>query len=327
MSWVLGWDLPGAYHLWFWLHDLLAIGSAIVLWLWWRPFGERVAWVIAVLFALMTAIPNNHAMGQANFPGLILSLAGLWQTERKRPIQGGMLMGAACMLKMSPALFVVWWMVRREWTAVGAAIAAGVALSFLSLPFAGPAVQWHFYTGILPTFSSGDYNGLSVAIELFGNHSLPNLLDQIAPSAGDTLSPVARILSAVLGLGLVGGAAWWFRDPAPDAFARAAQASCFGVLLLLLPVYTYEHHLVFALPAAVISVLAVHDGRLGPRWAIPVGICVTLLLFDLQVLKGMSRSLPDPIWFLSGVVRELKFVALLGLLASTLRVGRPERLA
>ena len=98
-------------------------------------------------------------MGQANFPGLLLALAGLWQAEKDREWLGGALMGAACMLKMSPALWVVWWLARQRWRAAAGAVLCGAALSLLVLPLAGPSVQLRFYTEILPTFGSGDYNG------------------------------------------------------------------------------------------------------------------------------------------------------------------------
>ncbi|MEZ4234914.1 MAG: glycosyltransferase family 87 protein [Myxococcota bacterium] len=328
-SWVRGFELPQAFHLWFWLDELCAVAVGIALWRWWRPLGTQVGPVIAVVMGLMTAIPNNHAMGQANLPGMLLAITGLWQVERGRRELGGVLMGAACMLKMSPALFVAWWLVRREWTAVIAAVATGVALSVLSLPFAGPAVQWNFYTHVLPTFSNGDYNGLAVPIGLFGNHSIPNLLDGILPTPAATLSPAAQWAASLVNAGLLGllGWAFWPRDAGagddPDAlrFRYAAQASCVGVLLLLLPVYTYEHHLVFAIPAAVLSVLAVQQGRLPRTWAVPVGLAVAVLLFDLQTIKGLAEAMPPALVAVGAVLRELKFGALVLLLASTERLG------
>jgi hypothetical protein len=330
-SWVRGFDLGEAYHLWFWLDELCAIAAGIALWRWWRPLGWEVGPLIAVVMALMTAIPNNHAMGQANFPGLLLAIGGLWQTDRGRPKLGGALMGAACMLKMSPALFVVYWLVRREWTAVGAAVATGAALSVLSLPFAGPAVQWGFYTEVLPTFSNGLYNGLGISIGLFGNHSLPNVLDAIAPHPSNVLSPAAQWAASILNAALLALLAWafWPRDAGtgtrrgapPDPLRRAAQASCYGVLLLLMPVYTYEHHLVFAIPAMVVSILAVAQGRLRAGWAAPIGLAVAVLLFDLQGLKAMAEGVPPALLAVGAVLREAKFGALVLLLASTERIG------
>jgi alpha-1,2-mannosyltransferase len=283
--------------------------------------------VIALLLALMTAIPNNHAMGQANFPGLLLALAGLWQAERGRPQVGGVLMGIACMLKMSPALFVLLWLVRREWVAAGMAVLTGALLSLLVLPIAGLGVQWRFYTQILPTFSSGWYNGLSVPIGLFGNHSIPSWINDVFPGGGHVLTPTAQALSTLLGLGTLTVTLWTFRgraEPVRDPLVRAAQAACVGVVLLLLPVYTYEHHLVFALPAAVVAIVAALRGRLT-EWAVVIaGLCVAVLLIDLQALRGWSEGLPDVLWAFGRVLRELKFLALIGLFAITLALGRPR---
>jgi hypothetical protein len=151
------------------------------------------------------------------------------------------------------------------------------------------------------------------------------VLDQIWPGTPAGLALPARLLSTLLAFGLLGGLAWLFREPQADRFARAAQASAFGVLLLLLPVYTYEHHLVFALPAAVLGVVAVETGRIGPRWVMPIALGVTVLLFDLQVLKAQATALSD-LWLpLGWPLQEAKFFALLGLLAVSARIGwRPE---
>lgn len=321
MIWALPTDLASAYHLWFWLHELCALGVALVLWRWWRPLGDEVPWLIAVVVALMSAIPNNHAMGQANFPGLLLALAGLWQVERGRPWLGGGLMGTACMLKMSPALFVAWWLARRRFDAAGAAVITGAVLSLLTLPLVGPSTQLRFYLEILPTFGSGSYNGLAVPIGLFGNHSIPNLIDGAIPGGGRTLAPAAQTLSSVINLVLVGGLGWLFATARPDALGRAAQASAVGVLILLVPVYTYEHHLVFAIPAAVVSLLGLIRGRLHEIWIVPLGLCLTALLFDLQAIKGIAETLPAGTSGLFGPLKELKFLALVGLLGATTTLG------
>jgi len=321
MAWTLPLDLPTAFHTWFWLHEALAIAAAAVLILWWRRLGDAVPWLVALCFALMTAIPNNHAMGQANLAGFVLALAGLWQTDARRPHLGGALMGAASMLKMSPALFVAWWMLRREWTAVGSAIATAVVLSVVSLPLIGFSAQLRFYTEILPTFGSGLYNNLGVPIGLFGNHSIPNVLHQLFPSAGRTLSPAAQALSTVTGVGLMGALAVRWRHPDPTALQRAAQAASVGVLLLLVPVYTYEHHLVFALPAAVLGLLAIGSGALRAAWAAPVAVAVAVLLFDLRDLKAIATASPGALGVL---VQEAKFASLLVLLAATATLGGQE---
>lgn len=321
MTWALPLELGTAFHVWFWLHELCALAAMLVLWRWWRELGSEVPVVIAIVFALMTAVPNNHAMGQANFPGLVLALAGLWHAERGQEELGGTLMGVACMLKMSPALWVVWWLVRRRWRAAGAAVLCGAVLSVVVLPIADPSVQWRFYTEILPTFGSGDYNGLAVPIDLFGNHSIPSLVNDALPGRGGQLAPTARAISTIVALGLLGALSTLFGEPDADDFTRAAQASSIGVLILLVPVYTYEHHLVFAIPAAVIAILGVLRGHLSERWVAPVGACVAVLLFDLSDIKDLAMTLPDWARGAGGLLKELKFGSLVGLLVATAVLG------
>jgi hypothetical protein len=331
MSWVLTSELTTAYRLWFWMDELFALAAMLVLWRWWRPISRDLALVLALLFAAMSAVPNNHVMGQANFPGLFLSLLGLWAIDRDRPGLGGFLVGTAAMLKMSPALFLVLFVVRGQWRAVGAAIGAALFWSVAALPLAGPSVQLRFYTQVLPTFSTGYYNGLTVPIGLFGNHSWPDVLNSLMPGRAHTLSTPARFWSLVGTVLPISAAFLLFprsdRPEAADPLVRAAQVAYFGVLLLLIPVYTYEHHLVFALPAAVVAVEAARAGRLSRPLLGVAALSVAVLLCDLQLLKGIWEGLPPAFKGPGVVVREAKFLALVGLLVLCGVVGRVRAVA
>lgn len=326
MTWALPLDLPAAYSLWFWLDELWALLAFAALWLWWRPLGPAVGVTLAVLVAANTSIANNHLMGQANFPGLALTLLALWQDDRARNtrdrVVAGALMGAACMLKMSPALFVLWWLLRRNVVGALAAVGTAVALSVAALALTGPEVQLGFYTRVLPSFGSGDYNGLTVPIGMFGNHSIPNVWHQLLP--GDSprvLSPAAQRLSLLSTLALLGVQAWLFRRPARDLLQRGAQASAIAITLLIVPVYAYEHHCVWAFPAAVLCVVALLQGRLGKAWLVPVGLALVAWCFELAELKRLWTQLkPGSPWLALGV-QELKFAALLVFLAATTLLG------
>jgi hypothetical protein len=234
-------------------------------------------------------------------------------------VWAGALIGLACMLKMSPALFVFVWIAQRRWRAVGGAVAAAVAASVASLPFVDASLQLHFFRDVLPTFSSGGYNGLSVPIQLFGNHSVPNWFDQLAPGDRTGLSSTGRMLSSGFALGGLAGLCVAFRHPTRDPMTRAGRAGAVAVLLLLVPVYTYEHHLVWAIPAASAAVLAVGVGRLGVGWAPLVGASVALLTVDLDLLHGLADRAAAP--WVAVLFQEAKTVALLALLAVGARVG------
>jgi len=324
MGWAVPWSLPDAYHLWFWLHELCLVVSVLIMAAWWREASPAAPWVLAVLVAMMTAVPNNHLMGQANFPGLALAMAGLWAARRERPVLAGVLLGTACMLKMSPALLVMWWLLRRQWTAAVASVGTAVALSILVVPLVAVPHQVTFFTEVLPSFGSGDYNGLAVPIGLFGNHSVPNLWHHVFPGERGLLSDTARSLASATNLLLLAGLAVWFRRPPRDTLQLAGQVGAVGVLMLLFPVYTYEHHLVWALPAMAAVALGAERGRLSAGWAAVAGVGVALVMFELQDLKRTATAaaaLPAVGPFLKGLFMELKTVGLAALLFSCARLG------
>ena len=323
MLWSVPLELQAAYRGWFWLDELWLAAAVIALWRWWRPLGRSATVSLAIAVAVFTAIPANHVMGQANFPGLALTLLGLWADSRDRKVLGGALVGAACMVKMSPALFVAWWLLKGNWRAAFTACVTAVLLSIAVLPVLSLEFQLGFYTEVLPTFGSGRYNGLAIrdGIGMFGNHSIPNLYHQLFGDKPRELSSIARGLSTITTLGLIGGLGWLFRSRDNDALQRACQVGAIGIALLLVPVYTYEHHAVWAIPAVVASVVALEQGRLGPQWGVPLGLAIACWATDIGDMKAMSLG-ARPASDLVGLgFQELKFAALVVFLAATTRAG------
>lgn len=320
MAWSLPLDLLTAYRVWFWLDELWMAVAMFALWRWWRPLGSAVGPLLALSIAAFTAVPANHVMGQANFPGLAFAILGLWAADRDRWALGGLLMGAACMVKMSPALFLGWWLMKGRWKPAVVACLTAVGLTLAVLPLLDLERQLVFYTRVLPAFGSGDYNGLSVPIGMFGNHSVPNLWHQLFWQPGDTLSTTAQTLSSLSAIALLGGLFYRFRRPG-DPLVEASQVAAIGIALLLVPVYTYEHHCVWAIPAVVVSFLALLQGRLHPLWAAPLGVAFGFWSVEILDLKGASITASRAVPFVGWLVQEAKFVALLIFGAAATWVG------
>lgn len=252
-------------------------------------------WVALLLITTYTPIPDHMAMGQANLLALFPAMLGL-AVARRNGWAGGALVGVAGMLKMSPALFLLYWALRRQWRPVVAAMATAIALSVATLPLVSFADQLRFYTDILPGFSSGDYHGLTVPISLEANHSIPDLYDRLFPTKANTLSATAQTASTVTMLALLGLWGWVFRKPGHETAAIGALT----VLMVVSPVYTYEHHLVFLL----LAVGAAADLSLG------FALVYFFLAWSLTMLRWTSAHLPEA---LHGLVRESKFLAEAGL--------------
>ncbi len=318
VAWAPRVDLDTAYWVWYAVNEVALLVAALALLRWWLPLGPAVGPVLFGLIAITSGVAYGHVMGQANALVLALLALGLWAAARGRDAPAGVALGLACMFKMSPALFVWVWLVQRRWTAVSAAIATAAIASVLVLPLVGLSEQIRFYTAILPGFGTGDYNGLEIKVDLFANHSMPNVFAQIWPDGtGSRLSGTAALASqAFSGLVLLGTAAL-FRRRVDEPFAQAAQATSIATATLFVPVYTYEHHLLWALPGLTVAIAAVVRGRLGVGWAVPLGLATAAIAFPVAPLKALATgplagSLPAAL-----AVQEAKFGALWVIFAAT----------
>ncbi len=314
MAWNVGMPLADAYWLWFWLDEACALLAMLVLWRWWRPLGPAVPVALFATLAYLTAFHDNHVMGQVNLPILLISLLGLWAADRGRPGLGGALVGIACMAKMAPALFVVDALLRRRWRFVGGAVAMAVGLSLAAIGAYGWGVTERFYTEVFPGFSDGEYNGLKVPITLWANHSIPNVWVEAFPADARpwrVLSDTARLGSrAMVGTMLLLAIASSLKGGA-DTLAVALRTGGVGIVMLLVPLYTYEHHIVWAWPAAVASLAALSHGRvpkvLGIVWIAAFAVwCV-----DLRWWNEVFDDLPPDDVRLRWFVREGKMLALM----------------
>ena len=312
-------DVRTAYQWWFWMDALATLAVALALGWWWRRLGLRVSVLVALSLAALSAIPNNHVMGQANMSVLLLVLLGLWSDSVGRSPLAGILVGTACMLKMSPALFVAWWLLRGRLTSASWAVGTAVGLTLASLWSVPAEIQWRFYTEVLPTFGTGAYNGLTVGIDLFGNHSIPDLYNAIWPAQSNrVLSPMARVLSSGTALVLCLGTLTLLRRAPVDAWAAAGQVGALFACMLLVPVYTYEHHLVFAIPSAVVAGGAALHGRLSARWLLPVALAWCAWCVPLPWLRASAAELSLP---MSLLVEECKWAALVLFYVSCISLG------
>ena len=296
---VVGWAKPlslfAAYKASFWLNETALFGCLSIGVFY---FGVPL-WAVVALLWTWSPIPDNMWMGQANLWALFPALAGLALAERGRLKSGGVLVGLAAMLKMSPALFLLYWLIRRRWMAVGAAAVTAVVLSATMLPLVDLAAQKELYLTIPPGFSAGDYHGLSVPISLPANHSIPDLFDRAFPSSGRLLSDNARHASSLVALVLLAKWAWF----AHKARSPNAALGALTVLMVAIPVYTYEHHLVFLLVAVGIAAggvqaVAAEDWQAGRRnraamWWITLLLAWFFLAWPLGWLRGAQAEFPD----------------------------------
>lgn len=179
----------------------------------------------------------------------------------------GILVGIAAAVKLTPAAFVLYFLLRRDYRAAATAAVAGVsatALGFVVAPAASVSFWLHNPAG--------------------GIGGSPFWTDQtfqaVLARAGST-GPVATIVWVVLSLGLLALATPVIRrGPAPLALVATA-----GVALLVSPT-SWSHHWVWVAPALMVAAASAWRAR-SPAWA-----AVTVLTAVVFVLAPHQLYLP-----------------------------------
>ena len=241
VSWLAPFSLKSGYVAFFWFNQFCLLGTLMILHRW-----RNVAW--STLFAcslLLWPVLDTMKMGQINlFVGLMMLVAIRYRS--------GLALSVAAMTKMSPALIFFGWISERAYKPAVICSIGCVCLSVLSLPWVSFSEQIRFYTEVLPQFASGAYHGLKIPINIPANHSIPDLYNQLFPGESSTiLSATAKTLSSITSGVLLLTLLFWIRtlqDSESKLFASVALIP----LMLLIPVYCYEHHLALLLVPIVL---------------------------------------------------------------------------
>ncbi|HEU0127100.1 MAG TPA: glycosyltransferase 87 family protein, partial [Pseudonocardiaceae bacterium] len=169
----------------------------------------------------------------------------------RTPWPRGMLVGIATAIKLTPAVFVLFFLAHRQWRPVlvaGASFAAVTAVGFLAAP-ADSAKYW--FGGVLTDPSRIGSPGFA------SNQSLAGLLHRwLLPAPWHT---AIWLLAALVVLALGWVAAGRLRARGHDVAALLAVAAA-G--LLASPV-SWSHHYVWVVPALI---WGAHQARRSPRW-------------------------------------------------------------
>lgn len=262
----------------FCIHQILLIGASFLAL---RMCGLKGATLLMATLLSYAALTLTFPMGIAlaeNQPQILVSFLIVAAFERahfKNPRTAGALLALAAAIKLYPVLFVVIFMARRDWRAVGAFAVFGVSLGLLSILLAGWPLHRDYLhlIGILSRSVLVANTSISVDSVLSGLMYAEHLT-RVQP-AGVTdpdvgwltmaKTPLWVTASALANLAALGAiAVLAARKPREPLIVPIAAI----VLALLSPlswVYTYMTAFVF------LAALAIRAGRIGVLF---VGIMV-----------------------------------------------------
>ncbi|GAB3886562.1 glycosyltransferase 87 family protein [Terrabacter terrigena] len=224
-----------------------------------RP--ASIAWLV-VATAALEPIMRNLLLGQVNLILMAMVVIDLLVLPTRRR---GFLIGIAAGIKLTPAVFVVYFLLKRDWASLvrtGIGFAASVAVGWLVAPAASASFWGGGFLG-LSKFGSDAVVGtdnqslLAAALRLLGRPELPLVAQAALALAGVALGAAAARHS--------------LRQRGPGAEVSAVVWIAFGGLLGS-PV-SWSHHWVW-----VIVVLAVFAAR---RQAVRAALVLLLFWYPI----------------------------------------------
>ncbi|HEY4912996.1 MAG TPA: glycosyltransferase family 87 protein [Candidatus Dormibacteraeota bacterium] len=223
---------------------VLFLNASLVIFLFCMLSALRVVdWQMRALLVLVAIafepVNGNIVEGQINL--VLLALSGIWLLGWiANRWWGGAALGLAVALKLIQApmgLLLLW---ARRWSMLGAAVAAGLAISVL----AAPQYLLEYLLKVLPAISQGT--------GFFENHSpggtIARLFDPttfLGPTRGAPLP--ARIITFAIAIAALAVTFWVLRRPRADWTGRALEAAAATAVGPLVASYSWGTHLVLLL--------------------------------------------------------------------------------
>ena len=246
------------------------------------PVGDSPAvrrwWLSAGLVALAVwwfePIGANFSFGQINVILMTLVIADC--VPRRTPWPRGLLLGLAIALKLTPAVFLLYFVLRRDTRAVLTALASFVAATLVAFALA-PRDSWQYWTSTVhdtERIGNATYHtnqnaaGALARLELSqGTHFLVWTAACLAVLAL-TVWAVRRVL-----------AAGPENDPGP-----ALALVCVALFGLVVSPVSWSHHWVWALPAIVVVGVIAYRRRDAALGVIAVAGTALMIWPPLQLL-------------------------------------------
>ncbi|HEX8118375.1 MAG TPA: glycosyltransferase family 87 protein, partial [Pyrinomonadaceae bacterium] len=287
-----------------------------------RPFEPPPAWRLPAL-ALMTVyvlnyypVADNFAWGQINLVVLALvCFAWLALKRGGRALSIAVPLSLSILLKTYPFLLLPLLVIRKRYAAAAWTLAL-VALYGLVSWWVLPKGLWgDWLANVAPTGGYGlrPFNLPFIPVEPW-NHSINGFMlfvqdrspEVLGVKTGLMTRPLTYLLAGAVGAATLGLALLSARKGRAER-TLDADVSLFLLMMFLVAPLSWEHHLVYALPAALVAI----DFLLKGPTRLPAAAGALAALFLL------AWELPRDDWFyLQGVLglsNALKFFAALGL--------------
>jgi alpha-1,2-mannosyltransferase len=156
-------------------------------------------------------------------------------TGRTGRVPRGILTGLAAAIKLTPAFFIVYFLIRRRWRDAAVATASAIGFTLLAAAIM-PKTSWTYYTATIfdPTRPG--------TLEQSNNQSIRGAVARLALT-GTTASALWAALSLVVVI-----ASLWIATRTADRFGEPMGVSVAGIGAVLISPISWNHHWFWAAP-------------------------------------------------------------------------------
>jgi hypothetical protein len=195
---------------------------------------------------------SSLQLGQVDFVILFLLAVSYWAYKRDKRLLVGPCLAVAALIKLSPAVLIVYFLWKREYLVFVSAAATALVAGLAALLLAGRDAMLTFASTILPALLKGT--------AFFQNQSLNGFFSRLFVHHGRFYSlqefpsvPHARGLSLLVSILLLGVAAYVTRHAIrKDSLRFDLELSLAMVLMLLVSSVSWDHYLTWLLPVFLI---------------------------------------------------------------------------
>ena len=295
-----------------------AIGAAILFWAvlaLWR--SERLAerfpilsgggrWLLVAGAFVFPPVVGELVLGNVHLLLLgLLTVAwlGIRRGDSKGELTAGIAVGLAAVIKVFPAVLLIWFVLTRRYRAAAGVVIGAAAFALITLPVTG-VEPWTQFPAVLANLSAPS-----------------DTTDTLAPTvwlAGPLGFTPARILVTLVGLGLIAWTAWTVRRTtagqpgspvgSPEAARLARSFAIAATVSVLIAPALYHHYLALLVLPLVLGLAT----GVPLRW---------LVLAYLLMWGGQQNALGDLSWVLN---RGLPTIGALVVLAALLLPPRAQ---
>lgn len=281
-----------------------------------EQLGGWAVWWLLPPALLLEPVRNTLTYGQVNI--LLMALVAVDCLAPSGRWPRGSLVGLAAAIKLTPAAFVLFFLLRRDWRAAGMA-----AVSFLAATGAGCALAWHdsvqYWTRTV--FDASRVGGLPYA----ANQSVVGVLTRLGLS-----QPALDAVWLVVAIAVV-VAAWRGMRRCFAAAQDCLAMSLNGLAALLISPISWSHQWVWCVPALVaLAAAGLRDRARGLLAATAAGIVIFATGPQWWFPHGDRRELDWAAWqqvigsAYVGFAAIILVIAAVGMSGLLVRAARPK---